>query len=64
MLVLNNGSLASCSHDKTIKIWDIDTGQLNKTIDDHSDNVCGLKILQNDYLMSFSREGMIKIWQT
>jgi WD40 repeat protein len=64
MIVLKNGSLASCSSDKTIKIWDLTNGQLKRTMNDHTDNVCGLKILQNNNLISFSRDSSIKIWET
>ncbi|KAK1585139.1 WD40-repeat-containing domain protein [Colletotrichum navitas] len=53
--------LASLSMDKTIKIWDIATGQCRQTLD-HKYAVSTAFSSDSTQLASFSRDGMAKIW--
>jgi WD40 repeat protein len=62
--VLNNGDLVSASWDKTIKIWDLHTGEVKKTLLGHNDSINDLLILDNDELASASDDCTIRIWNT
>ena len=51
----------SCSDDKTIKIWNIETGERYVTLKYHSDGVTCLQF--NDYyILSGSYDRTIKLW--
>ena len=53
----------SCSYDKTIKIWDFDTGKLLKSLEGHEEEVCCVSFSPNgDYIASGSEDTTIKIW--
>ena len=52
----------SGSEDKTIKIWNIETGCVIKTLDGHTSFVLALKVLPNGYLISGSYDCTIKFW--
>lgn len=57
--------LASGSFDKTIKIWDADTGALIKTLTGHSGNVRSIAFSPDgNRLASGSDDFTIKIWDT
>ena len=66
MLALPNGFLASASWDKSIKIWNINSGNLvytfNSSNGGHSDWVLPLAYLSNGYLASGSFDNTVKIW--
>ncbi len=55
--------IASGSWDKTIKISDIDTGNLLDTLNGHMGVVYSLVALENDQIASGSIDGTVKIWQ-
>jgi len=54
LAVLQDGSLASGSYDKTIRIWDTKTGQSTKVLIGHSNYVLSLAVLQDCSLTSGS----------
>ncbi|XP_065054682.1 uncharacterized protein LOC135683371 [Rhopilema esculentum] len=54
--------LASGSVDKTIKIWNTDTGELVQTLKGHSKGVWGLRFMSRTLLISCSNDHTIKIW--
>ncbi|MDZ8237296.1 MAG: AAA family ATPase, partial [Nostoc sp. ChiQUE01a] len=59
----NGQQLASASDDKTIKIWDVSSGQLLKTITGHSGGVISVAYNPNgQQLASASFDNTIKIW--
>ena len=66
MLKLNlNQKLISGSNDKSIKIWDLETGQCLKTLKGHIGSILGLKsINSNNTIISVSSDKSIKQWNT
>lgn len=60
---LPGGQLASASSDKTIKIWDINSGQCLKTLERHTNQINTLVVLPGgQQLASGSEDSLIKIW--
>ena len=59
---LHDGSLASGSHDKTIKIWNVNTGITTKILTGHIDRVVSLAVLNDGSLVSGSNDKTITIW--
>jgi WD40 repeat protein len=64
LAVLQDGSLASGSHDNTIRIWDAKSDQTTKVLNGHSDWVYSLAVLQDGSLASGSHDNTILIWDT
>lgn len=62
MKLLSDGSLASGSSDKTIKIWNPITGQLLQTLEAHNESILSLEQLTNGSLVSGSKDNTLKIW--
>ena len=60
-LALDGQRLFSSSHDKTIKIWDLNTNTCTATLQGHSGAVYSLK-LDGERLVSGSGDNTIKIW--
>jgi WD40 repeat protein len=60
-MLQSNECLISGSSDKTIKCWDINSGQCVNTIQAHNDSVVSLEILSAEQVISGSY-GEIKIW--
>jgi WD40 repeat protein/serine/threonine protein kinase len=55
--------LASCSEDRTIRMWDLATGY-HHIFTGHTDDVCALAFAPRGYLLaSGSRDGTIKLWR-
>jgi platelet-activating factor acetylhydrolase IB subunit alpha len=54
---------ASCAEDASIKIWDFDTGQLDKTLKGHTATVNDICFdMQGKYLASCSSDLTVKLW--
>lgn len=59
---LSDYSLASASVDKTVKIWNPQSGQLLRSLESHTGGVTMLEQLLDGSLVSGSFDGIIKIW--
>ena len=56
--------IASCSNDKTIKIWEVETGRCVRTLLGHTASVTSVSYSSDSkYLASSSEDGTIKIWE-
>jgi WD40 repeat protein len=62
VIELSNGNLASGSVDKTIRIWNPDSGNCLSTLKGHNDEVYSVIELRNGNLASCSYDRTIKIW--
>jgi len=62
LIELIDGALASCSFDRTIKIWDRVSGKCIKTLSDHLGSINCIIELQDGSLASCSDDYTIKIW--
>ena len=59
---MRNGHLASCSFDRTIKIWNTESGECVQNLEGHSGGVFRLRQLESGELVSTSDDNTIKIW--
>lgn len=61
-IVFNETMLASGSQDRTIKLWDIKSGNLLQTLKGHDKGVWCLNFFTKNLLISGSHDGTIKVW--
>jgi WD40 repeat protein len=61
---LPNGYVATCSNDKTVKIWDPSSSPwtLLRNFTGHTDIVLSLEAINSDLIASGSQDGTIQIW--
>lgn len=62
VLQLNNVEIATCSSEKNIDIWNLETGLIDITLTGYSTPVTSLVYLKDGRLASGSYEKSIKIW--
>ena len=62
MLNLENGRIATYSKDKTIKLWNVEAGLVQKTLRGHVGKVNKLCLITNSLLISFDEHCILKIW--
>ena len=55
------GKLISGSWDSTIRVWELETGELHATVTGHRGPVCAL-LVQRERLFSTSADGSIRTW--
>lgn len=56
-------SLASGGCDRTIRVWDLASGKLEQTIENHADWVMGISFSRDDkFLFSAGRDKTAKVW--
>ncbi len=60
--LLSNGNIASCSDDKTIKVWNTSTWSLAQTLSGHTDWVYQLEEINSNTLASASADRTVHIW--
>ena len=57
-------TIVSGSGDNTIKVWNLDTGELLHTLEGHSDSVNSVAISPNGRtIVSGSEDETVKVWQ-
>ena len=61
----NGNILASSATDLAIKLWNLETFTVSKTLQGHEHEVSGLALVQEtDFLLSCSRDQSIRFWDT
>jgi WD40 repeat protein/pimeloyl-ACP methyl ester carboxylesterase len=61
--VLLDGKRAiSASSDKTLKLWNLDTGDVIQTLEGHSDEVNAVAVLPDERAISASSDKTLKLW--
>ena len=63
LAILKDGRLASCSGDKTIKVFSLENFSLEIIIGGNKDSIVYITVLTNGYLASSSDRPIIKIWE-
>ena len=63
LAISQGGQLISGSSDKSIKVWDIRSGECLKTLKGHTSSVLSLAITNEGLLMSGSEDRSILIWE-
>ncbi|CUM67593.1 uncharacterized protein PRCAT00005293001 [Priceomyces carsonii] len=63
LILPGNKQFASCSNDCTIKIWDLETGAVLKTLEGHESFVYDLKVLPNGDLVSSGEDRTVRVWR-
>lgn len=59
---LDGKYIASAGDEKTIKIWDFNTGICLQTLSNHRDTVLSLAYLDNNKIISGSQDRMVRLW--
>ena len=62
MAALPDGRLASCSSDKTVRIWDVETGECMQVLTGHQLDVTGVVALPNGRVASCSGDMTVRVW--
>ena len=63
LIKLNESTIASGSDDKSIKVWDLKSGTLIKTLLGHDDRVISVSISHDSkFIVSGSSDKTVKVW--
>lgn len=63
LLLLPNGTFASCSNDSTIIIWDLESGNILHRLQGHTSFIYDLGSLPNGDLVSCSEDRSVRVWR-
>ena len=63
IVILSKSKIASANYDKTVRLWDIDTGNCYKMFSGHNDRINCLIKLSRTQLVSGGDDNTIKIWE-
>ena len=59
----DNSRIVSGSNDRTVKVWDVTTGNCLKTLEGHSDNVISVAISDDgSRVISGSHDKTVRLW--
>jgi WD40 repeat protein len=57
-------TVVTASRDRTLKVWDVGTGQLLQTLTGHTDEIYGISISPDgQWLASTGRDTTVRLWQ-
>ena len=59
---LGDGRLASCSKDRSVRVWDVGTGECVQTLEGHEDPVYCVVELGDGRLASCSMDRSVRVW--
>ena len=61
-LISKNELLISGSSDKTIKIWNLNSGECVKTLQGHTNEINSIQLISDVRIISCSSDGFLKEW--
>ncbi len=62
LIELNDGQLASASHDKTVKVWNLSTGVESATLGGHKDGVLSIVQFSNGQIAAATSDYSLTVW--
>jgi WD40 repeat protein len=63
IFINNDTQIASANHSNTVKIWDVESGNLVRTLAGHRDWVYGVfETIDGNYIVTASLDNSIKVW--
>jgi WD40 repeat protein len=64
-VIFRDKVLVSAGRDRALRLWELETGKLAKTLDAHNDSVYALAMSANGQLLaSGGRDGTVRLWET
>ncbi len=64
MAVLPDGRIISGSNDKTLRVWDAESGQCLNTLSGHTSYVSCVAVLPDGRIISGSNDETLRVWDT
>jgi WD40 repeat protein len=60
--VLPGGRVVSGAADRTLRVWDLATGETTRTLEGHSDSVAAVAVLPDGRVVSGSADATLRVW--